>query len=72
MNNIPIKNKGWILTCPSCHVDIFQLINNVYLHDKISAKDFKGINGYPDPREDTPAECPNCKINLIKDTGVFS
>lgn len=63
----PLK-KGDVIKCKNCG-PIWEAISDC--GDIISANDFKGINGHPDPKTSDKIDCPKCGRQLILANSIY-
>ena len=56
--------KGSILKCPSCKINIYEVTKDLRINELIRADHFKGIGTFLDPRPYQKFDCPNCGISL--------
>lgn len=65
-----LAKAGYRVACLKCKVEIYELVVDVAEGEEISASQFKGVNGFPDPVEGDEKVCPNC--NRLLSNKVFS
>lgn len=46
--------------CFNCGKQVYETTRDVNQGDIIQSEDFKGINGFPDPKDKEVIACPNC------------
>lgn len=54
------RQKGEKIYCNHCHTAILELMVDVKSGDQVKSKQFKGINGQPDPKPRDFAVCSHC------------
>lgn len=49
-----------IVTCMNCNIDVYEVVGDIGPGKVISASDFRGVNGFENPKGGEVIVCPSC------------
>lgn len=65
---VKVVNETGLVPCQNCGLVIYQRRDNWkrFADDSVmDAKDFQGVNGYPDPENGRETKCPSCHYKFM-------